>query len=113
MCIDHTVVREVVMLERMRSCLHTLSSHDALLLLRHFHYSENFVCSSYHSMFLTPELAKFDKSLHLLCVILNIQLDSDSVRLQDSLPVRNGGIGIWRSVQLEPSAYLAFAVCCS
>ena len=41
---------------------------------------------------------------------LNISL-SDKAWLQASLPVRWGGIGVRRVVQLAPSAYLASAVC--
>ena len=41
---------------------------------------------------------------------LNISL-SDKAWLQASLPVRWGGIGVRRVVQLVPSAYLASAVC--
>ena len=114
-CIDHTIAEKVDMLERMGSRLHVLSSHDALLLLRHsFAISKVLYVLHTAPCFLSPELARFDESLrHLLCVILNVPLDDDSAWLQASLPVRSGGIGIRRSVQLAPSAYLASAACCS
>ena len=99
----------------MGSCLHALSSHGALLLLRHsFAILKILYVFRTTPCFLSPKLARFDESLrYLLCVILNVPLDDDSAWLQASLPVRSGGIGIRRSVQLAPSAYLASAVCCS
>ena len=42
-----------------------------------------------------------------------MNLDNDSAWLQASLPVRWGGIGIRRTVQLAPSAFLASAAGCS
>ena len=114
-CIDHTIEEKVDMLERMGSRLHALSSHDALLLLRHsFAILKVLYVLRTAPCFLSPELARFDESLrHLVCVILNVPLDDNSAWLQASLPVRSGGIGIRRSVQLAPSAYLASAACCS
>ena len=102
------------MFEGMGSRLHALSSHEALLLLRHsFGISKVLYVLRTAPYFLSPELARFDKLLrHLLCVILNVPLDDDSAWLQASLLVRSGGIGIRRSVQLAPSAYLASAACC-
>ena len=103
------------MLERIGSRLHTPSSHDALLLLRHsFAIRKVLYVLRTAPCLLSPELARFDESLrHLLCLILNVPLDDDSAWLQASLLVRNGGIGIRRSVQLALSAYLASAACCS
>ena len=43
----------------------------------------------------------------------NIDLTLQSTWLQATLPVRTGGIGIRRAVQLAPSAYLASAAGCS
>ena len=46
--------------------------------------------------------------------ILNIHfLDGDSSWIQATLPVRTGGLGIRRAVQLAPSAFLASAAACS
>ena len=114
-CIDHTIEEKVDMLEWMGNRLHALSSHDALLLLRHsFAIPKVLYVLRTTPCFLSPELARFDESLrHLVCVILNVSLDDNSAWLQASLPVRSGGIGIRRSVQLAPSVYLASVACCS
>ena len=114
-CIDHTIAEKVDMLERMGSRLHAVSSHDALLLLWHsFTIPKVLYVLRTAPCFISPVLARFYEPLcHLLCVILNVPLNDDSAWLQDSLPVRSGGIGIRRSVQLAPSAYLASAACCS
>ena len=114
-CIGHTIEEKIDMLERMGSYLHALSSDDALLLLRHsFAIPKVLYVLRTAPCFLSPELARFDESLHhLVCVILNVPLDDNSAWLQASLPVRNGGIGIRRSVQLAASTYLASAACCS
>ena len=48
-----------------------------------------------------------------LSTILNVDLDNDSAWLQATLPVRAGGLGIRRAVQLASSAYLASAAGCS
>ena len=94
-CIDHTIEEKVDMLERMGSRLHALSSHDALLLLRHsFAILKVLYVLRTAPCFLSPELARFDESLrHLVCAILNVPLDDNSAWLQASLPVRSGGIG--------------------
>ena len=98
------------------------SSYGTLSLFRRFYMSFVLPHAFYHQSwpdtapcFLSAKLARFDESLrHLLCVILNVQsLHDDSALLQASLPVRSGGIGIRRSVQLAPSAYLASAAGCS
>ena len=112
-CIDHTI-EKVDMLERMGSRLHALSSHDALLLQHSFAIPKVLYVLRTAPCFLSPELARFDESLrHLVCVILNVPLDDNSAWLQASLPVRSGGIGIRRSMQLAPSVFLASAACCS
>ena len=49
----------------------------------------------------------------MLSHTLNIGLTLQSTWLQATLPVRAGGIGIRRAVQLAPSAYLASAAGCS
>ena len=50
----------------------------------------------------------FDVSLcHHLSKMINVNLEDDSAWSQATLPVRLGGIGIRRAVQLELSAYLA------
>ena len=49
----------------------------------------------------------------LLSSILNINLDHDGSWLQATLPVRAGGLGVRRAVQLAPSAFLSSAAGCS
>ena len=112
-CIDHTFEEKIDMLEQMGSRLHALSSHDALLLLRHsFAIPKVLYILRTAPCFLSPGLARFDELLsHLVCVILNVPLDDNSAWLQASLPMRSGGIGIRRSMQLAPSAFLASATC--
>ena len=114
-CIDHTIEEKIDMLERMGSRFHALSSHDALLLLHHsFAIPKVLYILCTAPCFLSPGLARFDELLrHLVCVILNVPLNDNSAWLQASLPVRSGGIGIRRSMQLAPSAFLASAACCS
>ena len=68
--------------------------------------------SAFH--FLSDRLESFDDVLrNMLRNILNVDLALESTWLQASLPVRMGGIGIRRAVQLAPSAYLASAAGCS
>ena len=60
-----------------------------------------------------PVLATFDQELHLILVeILNVNLDAHSTWIQATLPVGEGGLGIHRSTQLAPSAFLASAAGC-
>ena len=72
------------------------------------------VCTLVLFHFLSDRLESFDDVLrNMLRNILNVDLALESTRLQASLPVRMGGIGIRRAVQLAPSAYLASAAGCS
>ena len=95
--------------------LSNLQSHDALLLLRHsFVITKVLYTLRTAPCFLSPDLETFDDTLRtLLTSIVNVRLDDVSAWLQASLPVRAGGIGICRTVQLAPSAYLASATGCS
>ena len=87
-----------------------LQAHDALVLLRHslstpklLHNLRSAVCVGH------PSLSTFDDVLRdCLCRTLNVTLD-DPQWDQASLPVKRGGLGIRKSVQLAPSAYLASA----
>lgn len=49
----------------------------------------------------------------ILADILNVNLDAHSTWVQATLPVGEGGLGIRRSVQLAPSAFLASAAGCN
>ena len=56
----------------------------------------------------------FDNMLHnIFSNIVNVSMASEPAWLQPSLPVRAGGVGIRRTVQLAPSAFLASAAGCS
>ena len=103
------------MLEVMGNRLNLLPSHDALLLLRSsFAIPKVLYLLRIAPCFLSPELGGFDDLLRsLLSSIVNIPLSNESTWLQASLPVRAGGIGIRKTVQLAPSAYLASAAGCS
>ena len=60
--------------------------------------------------FLSAHIDAYDSLLRsFLSDIINVSLVDDSTRLQASLPVGIGGIGIRRAAQLAPSAFLASA----
>lgn len=95
-------------LDRAASRLCSLNSHDALVILKNslslpkllFHLRCTF--SGDH-----PILSLLDaKTREMLCQILNVDI-SDGQWDQASLPVKWGGLGIRRTVQVAPSAYLA------
>ena len=91
--------------------LHLLSSHDALLILRHS------LCIPKVLYILRTApcfLSTFDNRLRsLLSGVLNVDLSNDRAWIQATLPVKAGGIGVRRVSQLAPSAYLASAAGCS
>src|SRR6476469_761626 len=90
--------------------LKLLTSHDALVILKHslsipslLHNLRSSPCNGH------PLLQVFDGELRKsLSSILNVDLD-DNQWIQATLPVRSGGLGIRRSSQLAPSAYLSSA----
>ena len=91
----------------------SLTSHDALVLLRHsFAIPKILFVLRTTPCFLSDQLEVFDDLLRsMLSNILNINLGLDTAWLQATLPVCAGGIGIQRAVQLAPSAYL-YSLCC-
>ena len=108
-CISDTIKEKTELLKLMGGRLSHLQSHDALLLLRHsFAIPKVLYTLRTAPCFLSPDLETFDETLRtILTSIVNVRLDDDSAWLQASLPVRAGGIGIRRTAQLAPSAYLA------
>ena len=114
-CISDTIKEKTKLLKLMGGRLSHLQSHDALLLLRHsFAIPKVLYTLRTAPCFLSPDLETFDETLRtILTSIVNVRLDDVSAWLQASLPVRAGGIGIRRTVQLAPSAYLASATGCS
>ena len=91
----------------MGKSLELLSSHDALLLLRHsLSIPKVLYILRTAPCFLTDLLSTFDDHLRtLLSEILNVNLANESAWTQASLPVK--------ATQLAPSAYLASAAGCS
>ena len=85
------------------------------LLLRSSFVIPNVLCILHTApCFLSPELTGFDTLFHrVLCTILNASMEDELAWLEATLPVSCGGIGIRRSVQLAPSAYLASTSGCS
>ena len=90
--------------------LQNLQAHDALIILKHslslpsiLHILRSSFCVNH------PALTEFDNSLrNCLSQVLNVKLD-DSHWIQATLPVKDGGLGIRRTVQVAPSAFLASA----
>ena len=109
-CFRSKVEKLIVMGKR----LQLLSSHDALLLLRHYlSIPKVLYILQTAPCFLTDLLSIFDDHLKsLLSEILNVNLANESAWTQASLLVKPGGIGV-RATQLAPSAYLASAAGCS
>ena len=95
-CVDDIIQNKVEVLQLMGSRLGLLTSHDALLLLRHsFAIPKVLYILRTSPCFLSDRLESFDDVLrNMLRNILNVDLALESTSLQASLPVRMGGIGI-------------------
>ena len=92
--------------------LQLFSSHDAFLLLRYsFAIPKLTFLLRTSPAFLSPLLQDYDSFLcSLLSSLLNVNLDYGTTAwVQASLPVRMGGLGIRRAVQLAPSCFLSSA----
>ena len=113
--IDNTITSKIQKLRLMGDKFRFLKSQDALSLLRHsFAIPKVLYILRTAPCFLSEQLGVFDSDLRrLLSTILNVDLDNDSAWLQATLPVRAGGLGVRRAVQLASSAYLASAAGCS
>ena len=114
-CVDSAIQGKVEVLRLMGKRLGNLTSHDALLLLRHsFAIPKILFVLCTAPCFLSDQLEGVDDLLRsMLSNILNIDLGLDTTWLQATLPARAGAIGIRRTVQLAHSAYLASAAGCS
>ena len=84
------------------------SAHNSLVLLRHsfaiqkLHY---LLCTT--PCFLSGHLEEY-YVLHSISSITNCpSVQDEKAWLQASVPVKLGGLGIWRAVQVAPSAYLS------
>ena len=108
-------VETLIVMGKSGKRLQLLSSHDALLLLRHsLSIPKVLYILRTAPCFLTDLLSTFDDHLRtLLSEILNVNLANESAWTQASLPVKAGGIGIRRATQLASSAYLVSAAGCS
>ena len=113
--ISGTIKEKADILRRMGERLNLLPSQDALLLLRHsFAIPKVLYILRTAPCFLSSELMSYDDLLRsILSDVINVTLDDNLAFLQASLPVRDGGLGIRRTVQLAPSAFLASAAGCS
>ena len=113
--IDSTITSKIQNLRLMGDKFRFLKSQEALSLLRHsFAIPKVLYILRTAPCFRSEQLEVFDCVLRrLLFTILNVDLDDGSAWLQATLPVRAGGLGIRRAVQLAPSAYLASAAGCS
>ena len=105
--LDSTIEAKTKKLQPMGMRLSGLRSQDALCLLRHsFAIPKVLFILRSAPCFLSNHLEAFDGLLRsLLLSILNISLDHDASRLQATLPVRAGGLGVRRAAQLAPSAF--------
>ena len=93
-----------------------LSSHDAILLLKHsFAIPKLLYNLRTLPCFLSPALEVYDKTLRsIVSGISNIHFEeSDPAWLQATWPVKLGGLGVRSAVQLTPSAFLASAAASS
>ena len=114
-CVDEVIMRKIELLQLMGERLNLMCSHDALTLLRNsFAIPRLLFTLRTAPCLLSGHLKSFDDILRsTLSNIVNINLDSESAWLQASLPVKAGGIGIRRTTQLAPSAFLASVAGCS
>ena len=113
--IGYSIKQKADKLELMGERLRVMQSQDALLLLRHsFAIPKMLYVLRTAPCFLSSELEMFDNMLrNIFSSIVNVSMASEPAWLQASLPVRAGGVGIRRTVQLAPSAFLASAAGCS
>ena len=107
---------KTAMLRRMGDRLQHLSSHDAILLLKHsFALPKLLYNLRTAPCFLSPALQEYDSTLKsIVSTIANVHFgEDDSTWLQAILPVKLVGLGIRNAVQLAPSAFLASAAASS
>jgi hypothetical protein len=107
---DQALAAKVNNLKVAAARLQFLHAHDALVILKHslsipkmLHILRTSFCGNHQA------LQVFDAEVRdCLSITLNVALDEPQW-LQASLPVKEGGLGIRRSGQLAPSAFLASA----
>ena len=114
--INNILEEKTALLKKRGDRLVHLSSHDAILLLKHSFAILKLLYNLRTSpCFLSPALEVYDKTLRsIVSGITNIHFEeSDPARLQATLPVKLGGLGVRSAVQLAPSAFLASAAASS
>ena len=107
--ISSTLSEKTNALRTMGDRLTHLSSHDAILLLKHSLALPKLLhCLRTAPCFLSPGLHEYDKLLKaIVSEITNIHFSEESRSWsQATLPVRLGGLGIRSAVQVAPSAFL-------
>ena len=96
----------------MGNSLQYLHAHDAILLLRHSFAIPKLLYVIWTApCFISPSLKEYDAVLRsIVCTITNNNFEEeDTSWIQATLPIKFGGLGFRRAVQLAPSAYLASA----
>ena len=114
--ISSSVGGKINVLRKMGERLQHLSTHDAIILLRHsFALPKLLYCLRTSPCFLSPLLQTYDDLLKsITSAIININFsENDLAWTQATLPVNFGGLGIRSAVQLAPSAFLASAAASS
>ena len=108
--ISSTLKEKTNALKIMGDRLTYLSTHDAILLLKHsFALPKMLHCLRTAPYFLSPGLQEYDGLLKfIVSEITNIHFPEDSPSWsQATLPVRSGGLGIRSAAQVAPSAFLS------
>ena len=114
--INNILEEKTALLKKVGDRLAHLSSHDAILLLKHsFAIPKLLYNLRTLPSFLSPALEVYSKMLRtIVSGITNIHFEeSDPAWLQATLPVKLGGLGVRSAVQLAPSAFLASAAASS
>ena len=110
--ISSSLNEKIQLLKKMGERLQHLTTHDAILLLRHsFAIPKLLYCLRSSPCFLSPLLQSYDDLLKsIVSTITNTHFsEDDPAWTQATLPVKFGGLGIRSAVLLAPSAFLASA----
>ena len=114
--ISEAILEKTRNLRIMGDRLQHLQAHDAFLLLHHSIAIPKLLYTLRTSpCFLSPELSEYDSLLRSIASnLFNIHFqNNDPARIQASLPVNHGSLGIQSARQLAPSAFLASAAASS
>ena len=113
--VDNAILEKVYKLKILSNRLSCLFKQDALLLIRSaLAIPKTLYLLRTAPCFSSSALEVFDNELRsMLSSVLNVSLIDSSTWVQATLPVNCGGLGVRRSVQLAPSAFLASAAASS